>query len=489
MFELRTRRLLALAALLAIGWGMRVWLALESPSVYWGDGIFQILEPAHEVIFGYGVTPLEFKEGLRSWLVPGAVAGLMWLGEPLGPGSWGYLTLVAAVLSALAILPAWVAYRWADEETDVLGAALLATIPPLVWNELLYFGPKALFEVVTSHLVVLGIWWMHTSDDGWWRPSLAGLLFGLCFVTRPHLGPSIGAIGGAILLFSEHRYRQFSWMIVGTVVGAGLGGALDAWTWGAPFHSIIANAHYNLIENEANRWGTSPSWQYLVWLWQVSPVGSVALGGVLLAGLVRYPLLAWPAVVLLLAHSGIPHKEYRFIYPSIVLAVVLLGLELAHLVQAIDDRFDRRALTASAIGLAAAGVLVTSGVAASQFNLRSTGKTGETTNWQFHQGGLEAFRHLSTRPELCGVGVFQFDWGRWSSGGYTYLHRDVPIVLLNHEKQLLDRAHAFDIVVAEGWDAKHQSIGDFELERCWHDTCLLSRSGTCKSADDLAIGR
>jgi hypothetical protein len=489
MFQTRTRQLVAVALLLLVGWGLRVWLAVESPSVYWGDGIFQILEPGHESAFGYGITPLEFKKGLRSWLFPGMAAGLMWLGEPLGSGSWGYLTLIAAVFSALAVVPAWVAWRWADREVDLAAAALLAAVPALFWNELLYFGPKALFEVLTAHLFVGSVWLVHTAEDGWLRPSLAGLIFGLCFVSRPHLGPSIGAVGGAVLLFADDRYRRFSWLIVGATAGVAIGGALDAWTWGAPFHSIIANAHYNLIEGKASRWGTSPSWQYLVWVWEVSPVGALTLGAALLVGMVRRPLLAWPAVVLLVAHSGIPHKEYRFIYPTIVLGTVVLGLELARLVAWLDERFERPALTRTVAGLLAALVLVVSGIASADFNLRSTGKTGESTNWQFHRGGLKLFRQLSTRPELCGVGLLNFDWAQWSSGGYTYLHRDVPMVRLNNTTQLRDRSHAYDVVVAEGWEPERTSIADFELERCVDEFCLLSRSGTCEPAGDLAMGR
>ena len=51
--------------------------ALAFPNVVWPDEIFQTLEQAHRLAFGYGIVPWEFRAGARSWLLPGLLAGAM----------------------------------------------------------------------------------------------------------------------------------------------------------------------------------------------------------------------------------------------------------------------------------------------------------------------------------------------------------------------------------------------------------------------------
>src|SRR5207302_11491596 len=36
-------------------------------------------DPAHRLVFGYGIVAWEFQLGMRSWTLPGTIAGLMQL--------------------------------------------------------------------------------------------------------------------------------------------------------------------------------------------------------------------------------------------------------------------------------------------------------------------------------------------------------------------------------------------------------------------------
>ena len=75
--EAPTERLLARAVLvliLGVGAALRVWLALTDDGIYWPDEVFQSLEPAHRLVFGYGMRAWEFIEGARNWALPGVVA-------------------------------------------------------------------------------------------------------------------------------------------------------------------------------------------------------------------------------------------------------------------------------------------------------------------------------------------------------------------------------------------------------------------------------
>src|SRR5262250_3404042 len=66
-----------LAASLCAGFAFRAWLSFHDDGIYWPDEIYQSLEPAHRLVFGYGLIPWEFVQGARSWALPGLVAGLL----------------------------------------------------------------------------------------------------------------------------------------------------------------------------------------------------------------------------------------------------------------------------------------------------------------------------------------------------------------------------------------------------------------------------
>ena len=66
-----------LLCLVVLGVGLRLVPTVIVPSINWGDEIFQTVEPAHRLVFGYGLVPWEFQLGMRFWLLPGTIAGLM----------------------------------------------------------------------------------------------------------------------------------------------------------------------------------------------------------------------------------------------------------------------------------------------------------------------------------------------------------------------------------------------------------------------------
>ena len=64
-----------LAALLVVAWAVRLLPMLLDPSGSRPDEIFQSLEPAHRLLTGWGIVSWEWRDGIRSWLFPGAHQG------------------------------------------------------------------------------------------------------------------------------------------------------------------------------------------------------------------------------------------------------------------------------------------------------------------------------------------------------------------------------------------------------------------------------
>ena len=104
--NLREQRqlLTALAVILVVAFLLRLFVAVKFPNINHPDEVFQYIEQAHRLVFKYGVIPWEFRDGVRSWLVPGFLAGLLKIFASLGVSQPSiYLFLVAATLSALSL--------------------------------------------------------------------------------------------------------------------------------------------------------------------------------------------------------------------------------------------------------------------------------------------------------------------------------------------------------------------------------------------------
>jgi hypothetical protein len=473
--DLRKRMWVVGLLLLVVGLMVRAGLAYFSPSMYWPDEVYQTLEPAHRLAFGYGRVMWEYHDGLRSWVFPGFLAGFMWVGQFLGEGSTGYLALIAVVLSAVSLIPPIVTFLWADREWQSRWWPVVAMVFPLVWFEAIYFGPKALYESFTIHGVIAGIFFVRFADDRWMRPLIGGLLIGICVITRPHLALVPVVVGLLVPLHAKRPHAMFSALVVGIVGGAGIAGLVDLIAYGVPFHSVIVNIHANVIQGKASNFGTAPWWQYFAWSWEVSRLGALAIGAALVAGAVRYPMLALPALAILGAHCFIPHKEYRFLYPVIVLATMIVGLDAVRLGDWISEALDVSHAKVACVSMFLVLWSAASVYDGVDFRLGSIGEQNEQLNWTDRQGHLLAYRYLSTR-DICGLGRVEF-W-HLDTGGYSHLHHDVPIPWARDAEAARSLRSKFDAFVVNGWD--RESFAGFERDRCFLDTCVYLRDGDCE---------
>ena len=96
---------IGMAILVALAIVLRLQPILVAPSAVWPDEIFQASEPAHRLVFGSGLVAWEFQLGVRSWLLPGIIAGLMELSRIVGDGPDYYLPVIAVGFAVLAAAP------------------------------------------------------------------------------------------------------------------------------------------------------------------------------------------------------------------------------------------------------------------------------------------------------------------------------------------------------------------------------------------------
>jgi hypothetical protein len=103
----------AVVAVFGCAFTVRLGSGLLAPGMHHRDEIFQSLEQAHRVVFGYGLVPWEFEHAIRSWILPGLLAGIMRASLALGDGPHVYLPLIQAFLSALAAAAVTCIFLWA----------------------------------------------------------------------------------------------------------------------------------------------------------------------------------------------------------------------------------------------------------------------------------------------------------------------------------------------------------------------------------------
>jgi phosphatidylinositol glycan class B len=415
------RGLLALA--LAVGAALRVWQALADDGLYWPDEIYQSLEPAHRLVFGYGLVAWEFIAGARNWALPALVAGLMGLARGLGLDSPpGYLGFVKATFALLGTATAWGSYRLAraygaTELAAATGAALLCLA-----SFALYFAPRAMSENACALPVVLGLA-LALRPNASRRALVAGAcLLGLAVLLRLQAG--VFCVGLVAVLAARRQWRQAGLVLGVLTVWAGLFGLLDRLTWGQWFHSALVYLDFNVRQQGGNQWGTAPFSYYGRVLFNGMTGVSVLVAALGVLALRRAPSLALLGLAFFVLHALQPHKELRFLVPVFPLFTALAGVGLGVLLEEFQSPRLRGALTVAvvAVGLGSA-------VGSRSLTFGDVGQYEDIKPQASAYDDSGPINRLLTlagqREDTCGLKLehVHIAW----TGGYSYFHREVPL--------------------------------------------------------------
>ena len=444
---------------------LRVGVATRSPSMYFPDEIYQTQEQAHRIAYGNGVIPWEFRVGARSYVFPAFLAGVMRATDWMGKGSQGYLLGMAIVLSLISLTTVWFGFAW-SYQVGGPAAAVVGGLACAFWYELIYLGPKALNEVLAGNLLLpslyLGMYGQNSSPGRKWRLFVAALLLGTVVALRMHLAP-VAMVAG--FYFCRKNWRE-NWFPVtaGIALPILAFGMVDALTWSYPFQSYVVNFTYNIVQRKAAMdAGTRPWYQYLLLL--ILHEGPLPL--LALVGARRSPFLGWIALSILIPHSLIGHKEYRYMYPLLPIVVTLAAIGTIDVMTALNARLTRLR-SERAVMFASAAILIGISILIAPL----------FPSWKKQSGELIAFRQLGNDETLCGVAQLNIGWA--GSGGYTYLHRNVPIYLLSDDADLKSSVSSFNAIVTPG--ALPAGADGFGRFGCWDGVCVYKRQGTCTQA-------
>lgn len=368
------------------------------------DEVYQSLEPAFFRLHGYGVLAWEWRQGLRNWSVPLLLSGLFRLAGRFGlQDPWTLRGLVGVPLAFLHVAALWAAYRLGRRQSRLAGWTTLLALGllPMAWA----YAGRTLSEPLSADFLVLAANALEQPSPRSRAPLWGGAALGLSVVARYG---SVPAVAGALVwLLACRRWRALLLTLSGGAGVAVLLGALDAWSWGAPFHSLLAWTRFNVLSEGAVRaFGALPASFYPPllfgfvpgWVWPFLVYGLLRPA----PGRPRVGLALTMVAAALVSLLLTPHKEERFLYP----VVVLLVLEAAPALGRLLDALPRSAS-------------VPLGTAALALSLLSTPTTVDARG--------DEFRALVRTARGPGVtGLLVVNEGLWGSGGFFYLGKHIP---------------------------------------------------------------
>jgi GPI mannosyltransferase 3 len=449
----------------------RVTVILAFPGVYHPDENFQFLEQAHRLAFGYGIVPWELADGLRSLLLP-SLFGRLFAGIALfGGGPYAYVLVTRMLLAAFSLVTVAVVYRSALRQSRT--HALLAGVVAASWFEIVFFSSRPLTEAIASNFLLMGLALACRPRAEYSHAvcALIGFVLACCAMVRIQLAPATLLI--ALWVASGDFKRRSGSMLLGGLLPVVAFGVADYVTWGSS--TIVNYVTANLLQEKANLFGTAPVYWYgknLLQTW----AGTLPLLAVLVVlGWRRSKLWVLVAGVIIGVHSLIPHKEYRFVYPAYACLIIAAALGSADLVETIRTRFGpergRQALQAAVV----LWIATSCSLALTSIFIH---------NWSAGTQLARSFFWLHDQPQACGVQLLDHRWDE--TGGYTHLHRNIPMYDGVTDPRTTGRWTAYNYIVL---DREHtaQLPGQYQVQRCFgtgngSDVCVAGRPGACATS-------
>ena len=395
-----------LLPVLALAFAVRAAIALCGDFVLHPDEIMQYLEPAHRLVFGNGVSHWEYFYGARSWLVPGVVAGVLKVFDLAGFGEpFWYVGGVKIVFCAISLLIPVGMYFFARRHFGEMSARV-ALVVGAFWYELVGFAHKPMTEFVAAALLMalLALCVRSSVDKGRtvWVMALVAVLTA---AVRVQYAPIALLLLGVFFFRTEKKIQ----LVVASIAFLLAVGVFDAKTWdGGLFHSYITNIRFNLVLGKylLSRY---PAYQFLIWLVIASAGLCIACVVGVLSNVRRYGFLFGLIGLILVFHSALSHKEYRFVFVVIPLWLLVGADVVAQLATRVKK--PRYLLGLIAVLFAVVSVSGILNVLPFQNQVYLLAKDPI----------FAAYRYLAQAPGV--QGVWQVDSRYAILPGYYYLHR------------------------------------------------------------------
>jgi|GEM_PF-4718279 len=430
-----------LAIFVTIGVFVQLHLGLDDYGIYHPDEIYQTLEPAHEMVYGFGLHAWEWDIGARNTLLPAMLAGVLGVARVFGleqpPAYLAVLRgLVAIVFSSSAFAVYLLARRFKAARVLALAGAALFLFNPVS----LYLGFRVFSEVISTPFVLFGLFLALSAspisaDDPASKRARLWFMLGLSLLGISVLFRLQNALFIVPLVlpwrFQKTQFERYQLAMKVLVAWALIFGAIDFFSWGLPFASAGAYLRFNLLMDGSTEYYGADS----IFFYPYYFVRAMGVPGILM--LVLPIFAAWRARavlicagVFLVTHSFFPHKDLRFVLSTIPMLAALSAVGIQCLLEHLKNpQTQHLAAAIAALGIFSAaswGSLQASSLTFGQLGQAQTLHLPPETSAYRHRDPLNRLLILAaSKDDICGLFLEQ-EWAV-NAGGHTYFHRDMPV--------------------------------------------------------------
>ncbi|MFT8417512.1 MAG: hypothetical protein ABF636_01600 [Acetobacter sp.] len=449
----------------------RALIATFLPGPWRVDETFQYMEPAHRLLDGHGVITWEWRVGIRSWFIPGFIAGLMKLGVVLGATDLIFFVRMCFSVLSLSVVTAFFWYGWRK------GGRFLAWtlgLTAALWPDIASGSIRTLGEFIAGNVLILAIICIISYQEennlrrATFLASFAGLFLGINAAVRFQIAPA--SAFAFLFLIKKNRVPQIALAALFGILPIGALGIFDAMTLGTVFQSIVKNYHYNQTLGVATAFGTQPFYYYILKyakLW-----GGLSVLVLIFATKAKNEkaVLLPISLFIVFYHSLIPHKEVSFIYPAIPPLVFCAALGFY---QTLKNYSLCKAKVLFAMSLSIICAFL--GTYAPILTVRSKGIIFE--KW------------VSQQQDVCGIASLLDNKGSFFSnlgGGYSILQKNVPIYLFDNIMDAHLNQEKFNYIITNERDYNLQRPENWAQVKCDDNfICIYHRSGKCSGQPDF----
>ena len=294
------------------------------------DEHFQILEAANFLVNGVWFKSWEWSAGMRSWFLPMIYAIPLIALKTIGITS---AAKIAMGLRFFTMCFAFIKLIFFYKILEIIFASRRTRLAVFSLYALFWHSPFLAVRTSSENwgeiFIVIALYFVLKSEKNDWnrRHSVqSGVFAGLAFMARFQM--AIMFAGFAMVLILKKQWRSLLHLCAGFLLIFIFQGILDLvfygeW-WAAPIHYANANLFAN---GAAHYFGASPLGSYLAWfvLYFGGPIAIVFL---IMAGrgLFDNHFISVPAVLFVIVHCLLSHKEFRFLIPAFPFIYLLIGM-------------------------------------------------------------------------------------------------------------------------------------------------------------------
>ncbi len=401
-----------------IGLIIRVFYAYSSNEILHADEIMQYPEQAHRLVFGYGFIPWEFRYGIRSWALPIIISIPLKILSIIGIESPDIyipiIRLIACIASCSLIYSCYFIARYFFFESTAWIACILVAL----WYELVIFSSRLTPETYGCY-AILGSIALILYNPQKRDFIIAGLLIGLCFALRIQYAPV--CLLCVLFIYKNTDKKNTLLVLLGITFSIFVIGLIDLSLWGNAVAPYIHNLEYNALKGVSSLFSVQ-HFTYYFKLMSLASLGIIPICFIFMLGrsIINYSekannwlLLSITSSVIIL-HSLVGHKEYRFIFVAIPVLLIISSYCVEKIYLALNiTRFlvkpQYLLFVISTLGIFGA----------------LPGANQLYPGLPNRSSSLESTRILRN---LTGVrAILRLDTSKARSGGYFYLHKRIPI--------------------------------------------------------------